>query len=195
MLLFGRATTFVVATGGTNFLLGHTKYNIALLRLSLSSLRVRSCLTLTARTPCPCARHEDIWGRGGIVLLILNLGTRSRRLFSLTPRPLPPPPHPGKEPKYKLNRRLGGAQSLPGSFGVGGGGEREIFFPVGSRTRISQSFILKPDYCTDWASWLVQTRYRMWRRNIVLTVPLLWHLFRVWAKTLKTTHLATVSRR
>jgi hypothetical protein len=98
ILLFRRATTFVVATSGKHFLLGHTKHNIALLRLSLSSLRVCSGLTLTARTPCPCARHEDIWGRGGIVPLNLNLGASSRWLFSFTPRPLPPPPPRGKSP-------------------------------------------------------------------------------------------------
>jgi hypothetical protein len=45
------------------------------------------------------------WGSGGIILRILDLGTRWRQVVSFTPRP-----HysRGKNPWYPLGRRLGG---------------------------------------------------------------------------------------
>jgi len=50
-------------------------------------------------------------GNGGSALRIPSLGTRWRRMVSLTPRPLY---LRGKNPWYPLNRRLGGPQSRSG---------------------------------------------------------------------------------
>jgi hypothetical protein len=45
-----------------------------------------------------------------------NLGTRSRRVVKLTPLTiLTPLPH--NEPRYAMNKRLGGPQSRSGAFG------------------------------------------------------------------------------
>jgi hypothetical protein len=38
----------------------------------------------------PCSGHEGIWGRGGILPLILNLGTRWRWVFKFMPQLLYP---------------------------------------------------------------------------------------------------------
>jgi hypothetical protein len=46
-------------------------------------------------------------GVAEVVLLILNLGTRRRPVATFTPRSLTP----GKEPRYRLNRRVGEPQS------------------------------------------------------------------------------------
>jgi hypothetical protein len=49
----------------------------------------------------------------GIAALILNLGTRWRRVFDLTSQPLYPW---GKSPQHPLNRRLAGLQIQSGHF-------------------------------------------------------------------------------
>jgi hypothetical protein len=53
-------------------------------------------------------------GSGGIAPLILNFGTRRRRVVSFTPRPRHPE---GMNPRYRLDRRLGGPQSRSGRRG------------------------------------------------------------------------------
>jgi hypothetical protein len=53
-------------------------------------------------------------GSGGIGPLILDIGTR-RWVVSFTPRPLY---SKGKNPRYPLDRRLGGPQSRSGCGGV-----------------------------------------------------------------------------
>jgi hypothetical protein len=54
----------------------------------------------------PCASHKGIEGNGGINLHILNLFTRQRQVVNDKPQPLT---SQGKEdPRYPLNRRLGG---------------------------------------------------------------------------------------
>jgi hypothetical protein len=54
------------------------------------------------------------WVNGGIILPILDLGTRWRWVVSFTPRP---PYLQGKSPWYPLDRRLGGPQSRSGCGG------------------------------------------------------------------------------
>jgi hypothetical protein len=62
------------------------------------------------------------WGRGGTAQHILNLGTRWRWVVSFTPRAF----HPRrKNPRYPLNRRLGGPQSRSES----GGEEKKSLCP------------------------------------------------------------------
>jgi hypothetical protein len=60
---------------------------------------------------CASTEHHAMkayWGRGRIARLILDLGTRWRRVVSFTPRPLYPQ---GKSHWYSLDRRLGEPQS------------------------------------------------------------------------------------
>ena len=64
-----------------------------------------SSSTHVFRWRAPNARHEGIWGTGGTVPLILNLGTGLRWEFSFRRRPLY---LQGKTTQYRLNRRLGG---------------------------------------------------------------------------------------
>ena len=49
-----------------------------------------------------------VMGKTCRTTLILNVGTRCRRVVNITPRP----PYPGKEPVYLLNRRLGGSDAV-----------------------------------------------------------------------------------
>jgi hypothetical protein len=58
--------------------------------------------------------HEGVLGNGGIVLRILDLGTRQRSVVSFTPRPLY---LQRKNPWYPLDRRLSGPQSRSGRGG------------------------------------------------------------------------------
>jgi hypothetical protein len=55
----------------------------------------------------------------------VDVGTTWRLLVSFTPLPLYPR---GKNPWYSLDRRLGGPQSRPGSYG-----EVKILGPTGTR--------------------------------------------------------------
>jgi hypothetical protein len=68
-------------------------------------LKLSLCLTNYA------LRHEGVWGSGCIDPRILYIGTSWRLVLNFTPRPLYPR---GKSPRYPLDRRLGGPQSLPG---------------------------------------------------------------------------------
>jgi hypothetical protein len=43
--------------------------------------------TICYTQSCPTTRHDSAWGRGGILLLILELGTRWGWVVSVTPRP------------------------------------------------------------------------------------------------------------
>jgi hypothetical protein len=61
------------------------------------------CLTNSA------LRHEGVWGSGYIDPYFLDLGTSWRWVVSFTPRPLYPR---GKSPRYPLDRRLGGPESV-----------------------------------------------------------------------------------
>jgi hypothetical protein len=54
---------------------------------------------------CTTPHREDVWGSGCIAPRILNLGTGRRWVVSFTPWPL--------QPRYSLDRRLGGPQSCP----------------------------------------------------------------------------------
>lgn len=56
---------------------------------------------------------HNIWGSGGIIPRILNLGSRRKRVFSFTPRPLPS----GKEPRCPLGLQLGVPQNRYGRYG------------------------------------------------------------------------------
>jgi hypothetical protein len=67
-------------------------------------------------------RHEGVLGSGGMALLVLDLGTRFRRVVSFTPRPIYPQ---GKSPWYPLERRLHGSQSR-----YGRGGEEKNSHPL-----------------------------------------------------------------
>jgi hypothetical protein len=60
------------------------------------------------------ARMKTYWGSGGIVLRILDLGTRWKREVSFTSRPLYPQ---GKSLWYPLDRRLRGTQNRSGRGG------------------------------------------------------------------------------
>jgi hypothetical protein len=76
-------------------------------------------------------RHENVLQNGDITPHILNLSTRSRSVDrSFTPRPLYPR---GSNPRYPLNRRLGGPQDRSGR-----GGEKKIPAPAGNRTPVVQ---------------------------------------------------------
>jgi hypothetical protein len=57
---------------------------------------------------------KTYWGSGGIAPRILDLGTRWRRVVSLTPQLIYPKV---KSPWYPLDRRLGGPQSRSGRGG------------------------------------------------------------------------------
>jgi hypothetical protein len=67
---------------------------------------------------------KTYWGNVGIVLGILDLGTRWRRVVSFTARLLNPQ---GNSPWYPLNWRLGGPQSRSGR----GGEEKDSQPPPG----------------------------------------------------------------
>jgi hypothetical protein len=54
------------------------------------------------------------WVSIGTAALIINLGSRWRRVVHFTLRPPYPPPVPEKEPREPLNKRLGGPQSRTG---------------------------------------------------------------------------------
>jgi len=58
--------------------------------------------------------HEDVWGSGGIVPRIVNLGSRWRWVVSFTPRPLYPR---GRSFWYQFDRRLGGPHRRSGRGG------------------------------------------------------------------------------
>jgi hypothetical protein len=66
----------------------------------------------------------------GIAPLILNLGTRWRWVFNLSPRPF----YPEKESRYPSNRRLGGPQSRSGRFGE----ENDLLPLLGFKPQIAQ---------------------------------------------------------
>jgi len=73
-------------------------------------------------SPCLTKHHAIyVWGSGGIDSLILNLGTRWRRLVSFTARPLY---SRGRSPRYPLDSRLYGPKSRTGC-----GGEEKNPYP------------------------------------------------------------------
>jgi hypothetical protein len=69
-----------------------------------------SCAFFFTSAPC----HKGVLGSGGIAPHILDLGTRWRWVFSFTPWLLY---SQGKNPRYPLDRRLGGLQSQSGCNG------------------------------------------------------------------------------
>jgi hypothetical protein len=71
-------------------------------------------------------RHEDVSGSGCIDPHSLDLGTSCRWVGGFTPLPLYPR---GKSPRYPLDRRLSGPQSLSGQRG-----EEKVLDPTGTRT-------------------------------------------------------------
>jgi hypothetical protein len=78
------------------------------------------------------------WGSGGIVPLILRLGTRWRWIVSFTPRPLYPQ---GRSSWCPFDRRLGGPQRRSGR-----GSEKKNSQPLPG---------LKPQCCKTELSWLL----------------------------------------
>jgi len=59
-------------------------------------------------------RHEGVLGSGGTAARIIDLGSRWRWPVGFTPRPLY---HWGKSPRYPLDKKLIGPQSLSGRSG------------------------------------------------------------------------------
>jgi hypothetical protein len=71
-------------------------------------------------------RHEGVWGSGCIDPYFLDLRISWRWVVSFTTWPLY---SRGKNPRYSLDRRLGGPQSQSGRRG-----EEKILDPTGTRT-------------------------------------------------------------
>jgi hypothetical protein len=74
----------------------------------LLSIKVKIKVDLSTYSPL------DIWGGARTAPIILNFGTRCRRVLSVTHWPLKPQ---GESHRYPLDRRLGELQSRYGLFG------------------------------------------------------------------------------
>jgi hypothetical protein len=76
-------------------------------------------------------RHKGVWWNGWIDPRFLHLDNSWRWLVSFTPRPLYPR---WKNPRYSLDRRLGGPQSRSRRLE-----EKKILNPIGTRTPTPRS--------------------------------------------------------
>jgi hypothetical protein len=76
-------------------------------------------------------RHEGVWGSGCTDPHFFDLGTSWRWVVSFTPRQFYPR---GKNPRYPLDRRMGGPQCRSGRRG-----EAKILDPTGTRTPTPRS--------------------------------------------------------
>jgi len=77
--------------------------------------------TFKGKQSCLSARHEGMWGSGGIAPRVFNFDTRWIWVIRLAPWPLYPS---GKSPEHPLSRRLCGLQNRSGHF------EEEKFLPT-----------------------------------------------------------------
>jgi hypothetical protein len=98
----------------------------------LNRIKVKLCPLLTYWALC----HGDIWGSGCVDPHILDLGTSGRWEISFTPRLLY---SWGRSPRYPLDRRLRGPQSLSGRRE-----EENSFAPTKTRTPTPRSSSPQP---------------------------------------------------
>jgi hypothetical protein len=92
---------------------------------------------------CPCAlSHEGVWGSGCTYPHFLDIGTSWKWAVSFTPRPLY---LRGKNPRYPLDRRLGGPRTCLDDV------EKKNSYPYRDSNSDSSTFQSVVIHYTDWA--------------------------------------------
>lgn len=160
--------------------MGYSETSVSFYQARLRHTPEDSMTCSVRRWSCPRAGNTGIWGHGSTAPLILNLGTRWRRVVSFMQQSLYPW---RKNPQHPQNRRLCGPQSQSGRFVE----DKNSLAPAGNRSpnHPARSLITIPTELSQ---------FPFWYANRLITIASYFHSLVHWLLGTVKPHHSTSSR-